>query len=113
MSSSFSTSLSSTPSPTEVLEKIQHILSVLECPICLSVTEDAHIIPECGHRFCGDCIKESFRKCKNECPSCRAHVSTRRALRADEIFDNLVSLGYSAIVSYVVVVFFFILPLTL
>jgi len=52
-----------------------------ECPICL----DAH------HRFCGDCIKESLRRCNNECPSCRVYIPTKRTMRKNTQFDKIVS----------------------
>ena len=63
----------------------------VECPVCLDNCTDTHINPQCLHRFCGDCIKESLRKCNNECPSCRVHILTKRTLRKDEQFDNIVS----------------------
>ena len=63
----------------------------LECPICLGILEDTHIVPACQHRFCRKCIQESLRKCNNECPTCRVHVSTKRSLRTDDVFDSLVS----------------------
>ena len=62
-----------------------------ECAVCLDICTDSHVIPECLHRFCGVCIKESLRKCNNECPTCRAHVTTRRDLRKDTKFDTIVS----------------------
>ena len=83
---------SSTISPTAILEQLQSIVTHLQCPVCLSIMDDAHIIPDCGHRFCGNCIKSSLRLCKNECPSCRTPVATKRRLRCDDIFDNLVSM---------------------
>jgi len=63
----------------------------VECPVCLDNCTDTHINPACLHRFCGDCIKESLRKCNNECPSCRIHIPTKRTLRKDTQFDNIVS----------------------
>jgi len=62
-----------------------------ECPICLDTCTDTHINPKCLHRFCGDCIKESLRKCNNECPSCRVHIPTKRTLRKDKRYDTIVS----------------------
>ncbi|GFH58513.1 hypothetical protein CTEN210_14989 [Chaetoceros tenuissimus] len=59
-----------------------------ECAICLEIVTDPHIIPECCHRFCGSCIKESI-KARNECPACRQHISTKRRLRKDELFGKL------------------------
>jgi len=63
------------------------------CPICLDALTDTRTNPECLHRFCGDCINESLRRCNNECPSCRVHIPTKRTLRKDPQFDNIVSKG--------------------
>ena len=61
------------------------------CPICLDALTDTRTNPECLHRFCGDCIIESLRRCNHECPSCRIHIPTKRTLRKDTQFDNIVS----------------------
>jgi len=63
------------------------------CPICLETCTDTRTNPECLHRFCGDCINESLHKCNTECPSCRVHIPTKRALREDKKFDHIVSKG--------------------
>lgn len=42
---------------------------------------------ECMHRFCGPCIQRCLRGGKQECPSCRQHVPSRRSLRRDTNFD--------------------------
>ena len=63
-----------------------------ECPICKDLCEETSVNPDCGHRFCKGCIKESIRKCKKECPACRSHIPTFRTCRADPQFDRLVSL---------------------
>jgi len=62
-----------------------------ECPICLETCTDTRTNPECLHRFCGDCINESLRRCNNECPSCRVNIPTKRTLREDKKFDHIVS----------------------
>ena len=59
------------------------------CPICQDHCEETSVNPDCGHRFCTGCIKESIRKCNRECPSCRAPIST---CHKDPQFDRLVSL---------------------
>jgi len=64
---------------------------VSECPICLEPCTDTLVNPECNHRFCGKCIKESLRKCNHEYPTCRAHIPTYRACRRDPQFDHIVS----------------------
>lgn len=75
----------------DVLQDLKTLELYLECPICLDILEDTHVVPACQHRFCGKCIQESLRKCNNECPTCRVHVSTKRSLRTDEVFESLVS----------------------
>ena len=62
-----------------------------ECPICLEPCTDTHTNPECLHRFCGNCINESLRKCNHECPSCRVYIPTKRTMREDKKFDHIVS----------------------
>jgi hypothetical protein len=62
-----------------------------QCPVCLEPCTDTLVNPECNHRFCGECIKESLRKCKHECPTCRAHTPIYRTCRGDPQFDHIVS----------------------
>ena len=62
-----------------------------ECSICLDTFSDPHVIPECLHRFCGACVKESIRKCGAECPTCRARITTKRGLRKDNYLQDMVS----------------------
>ena len=65
-----------------------------KCAICLEpCTGDTLINPECNHRFCGKCIKESLNKCNHKCPTCRVHISTYRTCRRDPQFDHIVSSG--------------------
>ncbi|GFH47119.1 predicted protein [Chaetoceros tenuissimus] len=61
------------------------------CPICLEKLNDPHIVPECCHRFCKGCIEEALEY-RRECPICRGRVTSRRALRRDEVFSKLVHL---------------------
>ena len=70
-----------------------------ECSICLDTFSDPHVIPECLHRFCGACVKESIRKCGAECPKCRARITTRRGLRKDNDFQDMVSDWISVMLS--------------
>jgi hypothetical protein len=62
-----------------------------ECAICLESCTDTLVNPECNHRFCGKCIKESLQKCNHECPTCRVHIPTYRTCRRDPQFDHIVS----------------------
>ena len=48
-------------------------------------------VKACLHRFCSECIEKSLRVMNNECPSCRAHVSSRRSMRQDVRFDELIA----------------------
>ena len=75
----------------QAIELLKAIVEDLQCPVCLDNCTDTRISPECLHRFCGDCIKEIPRKCNNECPTCRVHIPTKRTLRKDDQFDNIVS----------------------
>lgn len=43
---------------------------------------------------------EWFYCSNNECPACRTHCSSRRSLREDPNFDNLIGLLYSNIDKY-------------
>jgi hypothetical protein len=64
-----------------------------ECAICLEPCTDTLVNPECNHRFCGKCIKESLHKCNHECPTCRVPIPTYRTCRRDAQFDHIVSSG--------------------
>jgi E3 ubiquitin-protein ligase RNF1/2 len=66
-----------------------------KCSIYLDTFADPHVIPECLHRFCGACVKESIRKCGAERPKCRARITTKRGLRKDNDFQDMVSLAFS------------------
>jgi hypothetical protein len=70
-----------------------------ECSICLDTFSDPHVIPECLHRFCGACVKESIRKCGAECPTCRARITTKRGLRKDNEFQDMVSDSHTVMLS--------------
>lgn len=66
----------------------------LTCPVCLRILHKTEIVMECLHRFCSECIQKCLRVGKNECPSCRIHVPSRRSLRPDPNFDALISKIY-------------------
>ena len=66
----------------------------LTCPVCLRLLHKTEIVMECLHRFCGECIQKCLRVGKNECPSCRIHVPSRRSLRPDPNFDALIARIY-------------------
>ena len=41
-------------------------------------------------RFCAPCIESSLRNVNHECPTCRSHITSKRSLRYDESFDELI-----------------------
>jgi SNF2 family DNA or RNA helicase len=53
---------------------------VINCPICLDdIIEDQKCITKCGHKFCWDCIYNTFKQNSNnggiKCPSCNYIIS--------------------------------------
>ena len=77
---------------TNILSSLKAIIDEdFSCPICLEPCTDTLINPECGHRFCGKCIKENISKCNNNCPACRVHIPTHRSCRKNSHFDHIVS----------------------
>lgn len=78
---------------------IYHTSQVLSpefhCPVCLSYIKQTRIVKECLHRFCNECIQKCLRVSpKKECPQCRVHIPSRRSLRPDPNFDNLIKSIY-------------------
>jgi len=77
------------------IERSSRVLNMeLTCPVCLRLLTKTEIVMECLHRFCGECIQKCLRVGKNECPSCRIHVPSRRSLRPDPNFDALIARIY-------------------
>ncbi|CAM6043370.1 unnamed protein product [Sphagnum compactum] len=72
----------------------------MQCPICLGIIRKTRTVMECLHRFCRACIDKSMRLGNNECPACRAHCASRRSLRDDPNFDNLVAALYPNLDQY-------------
>jgi hypothetical protein len=62
----------------------------LQCPICLQLLNKTLTAMECLHRFCSECVNCSLRLGKKECPVCRMPCATRRSLRPDTVFDELI-----------------------
>lgn len=67
----------------------------LMCPICLDVLNTTMTTRECLHRFCSACINKALRSGNKECPTCRKKLTSRRCLRADPNFDQLISKIYT------------------
>ena len=42
----------------------------IECPICLNILTDPHLVSCCGHNFCGSCI-ERVKASNGSCPMCQ------------------------------------------
>ncbi|KAH9617003.1 hypothetical protein KSS87_010355 [Heliosperma pusillum] len=66
----------------------------VQCPICLGIIKKTRTVMECLHRFCRVCIDKSMRMGNNECPACRTHCASRRSLRDDPRFDELIAALY-------------------
>mmetsp|Transcript_19371 Transcript_19371/g.23839 ORF Transcript_19371/g.23839 Transcript_19371/m.23839 type:complete len:1023 (+) Transcript_19371:101-3169(+) len=77
----------------EAIDKLKSVVDHFECPICIDNMENTLIIPDCCHRFCGECIKAYLRRKDNDCcPTCRGPITTKYRLRKDEVFDNLLQI---------------------
>lgn len=77
---------------TEVTLKCNELNEQMKCPICLSVLTNTMTTKDCLHRFCNLCITQSLRKTKKNCPTCRKECPSKRSLRSDEKFDNLIKI---------------------
>ena len=55
---------------------------------------DATAVSECLHRFCQQCINQSLRHHKKECPQCRVACPSHRNLRKDDVFDRIIGSIY-------------------
>ena len=42
----------------------------IECPVCLNILTDPHLVSCCGHNFCGSCI-ERVKASDGSCPMCK------------------------------------------
>ena len=42
----------------------------IECPVCLNILTDPHLVSCCGHNFCGSCI-ERVKASNGSCPVCK------------------------------------------
>ena len=58
--------------------------------VCLGYIKNAYVVSQCLHRFCYECIEKVIRVGKKECPSCRINIPSRRSLRPDPNFDQLI-----------------------
>jgi len=76
------------------IKSIKTLNSLFQCPICLGYMKKTFMVMECLHRFCGECIQKCLRVGKKECPSCRVHIPSRRSLRPDISFDDVIGKVY-------------------
>jgi hypothetical protein len=50
----------------------------IKCVICLGILKNTRVSSVCLHRFCYDCIRQSYSEIQQECPMCRAKIKTIR-----------------------------------
>ena len=79
---------------TEIAVSPRSLHSELMCPICLDMLKNTMTTKECLHRFCNECIITALRSGNKECPTCRKKLVSKRSLRPDPNFDNLISKIY-------------------
>lgn len=72
---------------------LRDVQEQVSCSVCLGILRKTTMSP-CTHRFCKDCIESALRNTKNECPLCRVHISTKRALKHDSNFDLIIAALY-------------------
>jgi len=75
---------------TEIAVSARSLQSELTCPICLDMLTSTMTTKECLHRFCAECIITALRSGNKECPTCRKKLVSKRSLRPDPNFDQLV-----------------------
>lgn len=96
----------------EIAVSARYLQSELTCPICLDMLTQTMTTKECLHRyhvinlsflnswmrdigssryrFCSECIVTALRSGNKECPTCRKKLVSKRSLRPDPNFDELV-----------------------
>jgi len=80
-----------TTASTKIAVSSKSVHSDLRCPICLDLLNTTMTTKECLHRFCAECIITALRSGNKECPTCRKKLVSKRSLRPDPNFDQLVS----------------------
>jgi len=61
------------------------------CSNCQEKCTGPHVVPECLHRFCGDCSTKYVNVFRKNCPACRAAVASAPLLSQEIMFDVMVS----------------------
>lgn len=77
----------------------QTLAPEFQCPVCLGYIKSTRIVKECLHRFCNECIEKCLRIGKKQCPQCRIYIPSRRSLRPDTNFDELIKKIYGDVSS--------------
>lgn len=73
---------------TSQIERI--IKEILTCSICYEIYQDPVNMKSCLHKFCKKCIEDYNRKFKKECAICRHPVETRRLMKEDTKFNDII-----------------------
>jgi len=76
---------------TDIAVSPKSLQAELTCPICLDMLTSTMTTKECLHRFCAECIITALRSGNKECPTCRKKLVSKRSLRPDPNFDQLVA----------------------
>ncbi|CAG0925592.1 unnamed protein product, partial [Notodromas monacha] len=79
---------------TEIAVSPRCLHNELMCPICLELLKSTMTTKECLHRFCQECIITALRSGNKECPTCRKKLVSKRSLRPDPNFDDLIAKIY-------------------
>ena len=79
---------------TEIAVSPKSLHNELMCPICLDMLKNTMTTKECLHRFCQECIITALRAGNKECPTCRKKLVSKRSLRPDPNFNDLISKIY-------------------
>jgi hypothetical protein len=52
---------------------INDVKQILNCPVCLEIVTDAHVLKPCDHLFCGNCIAK-WEVINTNCPVCKCEL---------------------------------------
>ena len=82
------------PASHQVTIPVRLLNAELTCIICLGIIRSATAVADCLHRFCAQCINQSLRHHKKQCPQCRVACPSHRNLRKDDMFDHIIGSIY-------------------